>query len=486
MKSKRLLPVLLIALAAFLVGACGKPPLVPGAPKGPTTWLRGIAMACTTFTTDPSGVQVSYQFDWGDGSKSQWSQFMDGGVSFADTHSYTELGPFDIRVRAKNSKKASGWSDPLSINVAAEGEVAWSFSFEPEEDDSADFTINSFAIGSDNTAYIACDFGALIARRPSGTIWKFALPELDPFTAAPLVADDGTILIGCTNEFIYALNADGSVKWQDSVGGAVNATGALGADGTAYFQTTDSMVIALDSDGTTRWTFPSGGGNSSPVVGTDSTVYVVNQDGMVYALNPADGMSKWSNTLLAVASQSPAIDPSRNRLYAVSDDGKLQTLDLTTGLAGWSYSAGEEASGPVVGPDGSVFVCGGGMLTKLSPDGERLWAFAPPLSGVVSTPAITADGYVYVLVVPGKKRLALQFTDSLYAVGPDGMRRWACGLGEGLSDPEYPLSAPKVDASGLIYVGDGTRAWCVVGVSAPASSAWPMFQHDAKNTGRAQ
>ena len=104
----------------------------------------------------------------------------------------------------------------------------------------------------------------------------------------------------------------------------------------------------------------------------------------------------------------------------------------------------------------------------------------------MSTPAVTADGYVYVLAVAGKKRLAMQGSDSLYAVNPDGTRRWACGLGEGLYDLEYPLSAPKLDASGFIYVGDGSRAWCVAGVSAPAQSIWPMFQHDAQNTGRAR
>jgi len=495
MESRRLLPVLLIALAALLVGACGKAPLVPDAPRGPAQWLRNVSAACTTSTTDPSGVQVSYQFDWDDGAKSQWSQFMDGGVPFADTHSYANKGSFAIKVRAKNSKKASGWSDPLDVNVIlGEGAVAWSIGFTDPEDveDSSDFTSNSFAIGPDNTAYIACDYGALIARRPSGSVaWKFMLPELDQITAAPVVADDGTILIGCSNDFIYALNPNGSVKWADSVGSEVWATGALGAEGTAYFQTADSMVIALRSDGSTLWTFDSIGGNSAPVVGTDGAVYFVNQDGVVYAINPSDGTAKWTKGLGSnfQSVQAPAIDPSHNVLYVVSDAGLLQSVDLTTGAAGNSATVGQDASGAAVGPDGSVYICGGGALTKLNPDdfGE-LWKFTPPLNGVLSTPALTVDGYVYVLAVPGKKRrLALpEDVDTLYAVNPDGTRRWACGLGEGLSDPDYPLSAPKIDASGFIYVGDGFRAWCVGGVSAPAQSVWPMFQHDAQNTGRAR
>jgi len=490
MKSRRLLPILPVALAALLVGTCGKAPLVPDAPKGSAQWLPNIVMACTISTTDASGAQVSYQFDWGDGNKSQWSQFMDGGVPFADTHSYTDFGSHAIRARAKNSKRASGWSAPLSINVVAEGRVVWSIGFTDPEDieDSSDFSLNSFAIGPDNTTYIACDYGALIARKPSGSIaWKFVLPDLDQITAAPVLADDGTILIGCSNDSIYALNPDGTLKWADSVGSQVWATGALGADGTAYFQTADTTVIALRSDGTQLWTFFTEGGNSAPVVGTDGTVYAVNQNGTVYAINPSDGSQKWASSVGKPVTAPPAIDPSRNALYVVDNEtGVLQSINLENGTGGFQYTVGAEASGPIVDPDGNVYVGGVGKLSKLNSELEMVWEFVPPLGGVVSTPAITVDGYLYVLVVPGKKRLALQGTDSLYAVNPDGTRRWACGLGEGMSDPEYPLSAPKLDASGFIYVGDGFRAWCVAGVSAPAQSIWPMIQRDARNTGRAR
>lgn len=495
MRLRRFPPALLIALAALLVGACGKPPLVPGQPKGPAQWLRDVATACTTSTTDPSGAQVSYQFDWGDGAKSEWSQFMDGGVPFADTHSYTELGPADIMVRAKNSKKASGWSEPLSINVTpGEGNIAWSIGFSDPEDpeDSSDFSTSSFALGPDNTAYVACDYGALLTHKQSGSGWKFILPDLDEFRAAPVVADDGTIFIGCSNDTIYILNDNGTVRARVYVGGAVYATGALGADGTAYFQTEDSMVLAVRPDGTQPWSVPfqSGGGNSAPVVGPDGTIYVGTQEGSVWAIKPEDGSAKWpgpynlgSEPIVA----PPAIDPSRNVLYVANGLGLLQSIDLTTGTGNWSYNAGDDASGPIVGADGSVYIGGGGKLSKLNPDdGAVVWTFTPPLFGVVSTPAVTADGYLYILAVAGKKKLVLQASDSLYAVNADGTERWACGLGEGYSDSDYPLSAPKIDASGLIYVGDGFRAWCVVGLSGPAASVWPMFQHDAANSGRAR
>ena len=493
MKSRRFLPIPLVALAALLVGACGKPPLVPEAPKGPQTWLRNIAAACTTFTTDPSGEQVAYQFDWGDGTRSQWSPFMAGGVSYADTHSFTETGPFDIKVRAKNSKKASAWSEPLGITVSpGEGGVFWSFSFTDPEDptDSADFTSNTFGVGSDNAACIGCSYGALIARKSTGGTWRFVLPDYDPFVGGPVVADDGTIFAGCTNDTIYVLNSDGTVKARAYVAGAVNATGALGSDGTAYFQTVDSMVVAIKTDGSQVWPTPfqSHGGNAAPAVGVDGTVYVANQEGTVWALAPSTGAIKWgpSQTTTSPIVAPLAIDAGRNVLYVANDAGMLYALDLSNGTGNWSTTVGTDPSGAVVGTDGTVYIGGGGKLSALDTDGEEKWAFVPPLSGVVSTPALTTDGYVYILVVGGKKKLASQTADTLYAVNSDGTRRWACGLSEGMSDPDFPLSGPKVGASGLIYVGDGTRGWCVVGISAPAASPWPMFQHDGQNTGRAR
>ncbi|HTW91317.1 MAG TPA: PQQ-binding-like beta-propeller repeat protein [bacterium] len=490
MESGRRLPFLIIALAALLVGACGRAPLVPDVPHGPAIWELHSVHACSTQTTDPSGVQISYQFDWGDGRQSAWSDLMNGGVAFADTHSYDSLGSFQIRSRAKNSQKASGWSAPLKVSVTAEGAVAWQTGFvDPQSGDSADFTSNTLALGSDGTAYLTCNApGALVARKPSGAIaWAFTSPDYADFWAAPTLTTDGTILAGCADEFIYAFNPNGTVKWRDSVG-IVNATGALAADGTAYFQTDDSMVVALNSStGVRLWTFADGGGNAALAVGTDGTVYAVNSDGTVFALDPTDGHQKWTAGLGAQSVEPVAIDAGRNVMYAVSIEGTLQSIDLTNGTGGWSSAIGADASGPVVGPDGSVYIGGGGVLSKLGTDGILVWTFSPVMRGTVSTPAVTADGYVYVLVAAEKKGIAAQDVDSLYAVNPDGSYHWACGLGTGSPQAsEYALSAPKLDADGNIYVGDGFAVWCVTGKYAPAQSVWPMYQHDATNTGRAQ
>jgi outer membrane protein assembly factor BamB len=480
-----------VCLAVFLLlSACGKPPLVPEKPTGPSTWLKGVPIACSTKTTDPSGAKVSYQFDWGDNTQSEWSEFVEGGVVFADTHTYAAEGSYRVKARARNSKRRTGWSDELNVNVSVgEGQVLWWVThIDPDEgEDSADFSNNTFAIGPDGATYTGCvDYGALLGRKATGGVWKFRTAEEDEFFAAPAVGDS-LVFIGCTNDSVYAVRLNGTRKWSYYVGGAVYASAALGADGTVHFHTEDSMLVALNQDGTLRWTYPTSGGYSSPVVGSDGTVYVASGESEVFALDPAMGTMKWSQPYRLSSNAinaSPALDATRGLLYVVDDAGSLAALNLD-GTLNWQYSVGEDASSPVIGADGTVYICGGGRLRALNPGTQdQKWAFVPPLFGIASTPAVSADGYVYFLVMPGRKAVAQQSADTLYAVNPDGTRRWACGLGEGMSD--VVISAPKIGNDGLIYVGDGTRGWCVVGLKGPAQSAWPQFQRDGQNSGRAR
>jgi outer membrane protein assembly factor BamB len=492
MRSQRLLPVTLVALACVLfLAGCPKAP-APAQPAGPAKWLRGVAMSCTTRVVAPQGEQVSFQFDWGDNSQSEWSALADDGLPFADTHSFQENGDYNIRARVKTAKGTSGWSDPLAASVqVGEGGIYWSLGFpDPESpEDSADFSLNGCAMGPDSTVYVACDLGALIARKPTGSAWKLILPDAPVFYAAPTVAEDGTIYLGCDNDTLYAVNPNGTVKWRFFSYGPVNGAAALGTDGTIYYQNEDSLLIALSPDGSLRWTFYSHGGNSAPVIGTDGVVYCASQDGQVFGVEPSTGTLKWGPYNLGTnpVAAAPAIDPSRNAIYVVSDDGTLQALDLTL-TGSWSVALGGEPSAPVIGPDGTVYVSGSGKLWALDPanSGSVKWTFTPPMAGTLSTPALSADGYAYVLAVTGKKDARPEMTDSLYGVNSDGTRRWACGLGLGFTDETFMSSAPKVDGSGLIYVGSGFRTWCVVGIGGPAQSAWPMAYRDARNSGRAR
>lgn len=480
-----------VAAVFFLFGICGHAPLVPEKPKGPSQGMIGVVLACTTQTTDPKDADVAYQFDWGDGKQSAWSAFMEDGTPFADTHTYSTPGAYEIKARAKNSKQASGWSEPLAILVSpGEGGVRWRFAFTDPEDpeDSADFSLNTFAIDQGrDAAYVGCEYGAVIARKLDRTLrWEFLNRESDEYLPAPAVGDDGTVYIGCSNDSFYAINPGGTIKWTSFIGEDILATAALGANGTIYVHTTGDSLIALRPDGTRAWSCLTGGGNSSPVIGPDGTVFVASQDGGLYAIDPSSGTRKWTYPLsTAQVDASPAIDDSLLAIYVADEDGRLASVNLADGTENWWVRIGENPSSPVIGPDHTVYIGAGGKLLAIDHEtGSTVWTYDQPMAfGALSAPAVSSTGSIYFLVTLGKKGFQGDL-DSLYAVNSNGTRRWACALGEGYSD--VFISSPKLDADGNIYIGSGLAAWCVRGAGGPAASPWPMFQRDARNTGRAQ
>jgi outer membrane protein assembly factor BamB len=282
---------------------------------------------------------------------------------------------------------------------------------------------------------------------------------------------------------LYAITSHGQKKWEARFGAPIVAPVALGADRTIYLQCEDDTMYAVSpEDGSIRWFFHRSGGTAPPVVGIDGTVFVC-QDDTLFALEPGAGMVKWRFAMPQVIATPPAIDTGRGSIYVCDEDGNFVSVDLTDGTENWRQVPGSDPSAAVVGPDHTIYVCGGGRLFAFSDNGGSNWIFTPPMAGLASTPAISADGRVYILIVADKKDRRLG-SDTLYAVNTvDGTRRWGCGLGSGSSDVP---SAPKIDAEGYVYVADGMCGWCVVGSGGPAASPWPMYQHDFQNTGRAQ
>jgi PKD domain-containing protein len=91
-------------------------PLKPSIPTGPTQGRTRRTYTYTTQTTDPDNDTILYQFDWGDGTISDWLQARDnhGEASYQ----WLSEGDYQIRVRAKDVfNHESPWSDPLQVII---------------------------------------------------------------------------------------------------------------------------------------------------------------------------------------------------------------------------------------------------------------------------------------------------------------------------------------------------------------------------------
>jgi hypothetical protein len=95
-----------------------EPPVTPNAPDAPPEWIQNFDCEFKATTTDPEGDQIFYLFDWGDGTMSNWLGPYSSGQEGQGYHSYTDLGQYQVKVRARDIwGAASGWSEPTTITI---------------------------------------------------------------------------------------------------------------------------------------------------------------------------------------------------------------------------------------------------------------------------------------------------------------------------------------------------------------------------------
>jgi outer membrane protein assembly factor BamB len=111
---------------------------------------------------------------------------------------------------------------------------------------------------------------------------------------------------------------------------------------------------------------------------------------------------------------------------------------------------------------------GSDKLFAINPNGTLQWDYTTG-SSVKSSPAIGADGTIYVGSID----------TNLYAINPNGTKKWVYTTGGSVD------SSPAIASDGTIYVGsEDHKLYALYGRSKLASTAWPMFHHDRKHTGR--
>ncbi len=113
-----------------------------------------------------------------------------------------------------------------------------------------------------------------------------------------------------------------------------------------------------------------------------------------------------------------------------------------------SATAGNIVSSPAVGADGTIYIgvevgtlnsaTPSGRLFAVKPDGTQRWVFPTP-DWVDSTPAVAPDGTIYFGCWDG----------NLYALRPDGTRQWT------FAASGFITSSPALGADGTIYFGAG-------------------------------
>lgn len=124
--SKALILVIIICIIflssstyAISIGKDNLPPLTPDPPTAKFNKTRKIYIF-SAVTTDPNNDEISYLFDWGDGTTSGWTDWFPSGENATATHSFNK-GTYLVKVMARDVYFAeSNWSEPVEVEISIE------------------------------------------------------------------------------------------------------------------------------------------------------------------------------------------------------------------------------------------------------------------------------------------------------------------------------------------------------------------------------
>ncbi len=194
--------------------------------------------------------------------------------------------------------------------------------------------------------------------------------------------------------------------------------------------------------------------SGSPVVRSDGNVLVGVRDVKLYCFDSQLTSTAWVVDLAPYGSNiyysTPALDASGNayittnrRLVKVSNDGTVL----------WSWPLHNSLSishSPVIGLDGKVyFACYSDSLYAVNPEGTLAWA-RPLVHSVNSAPVVGLDGNILVATTSGTGPW------QLWSFYPDGSTYWTADLA-GSAD----FASPAVGPDSTIYVGANRYLYAV-------------------------
>ncbi len=306
------------------------------------------------------------------------------------------------------------------------------------------------AIGNDGTIYVGGSYTdmtfCMVAINPDGSLrWRYRTDDLI-WNMCPAIAEDGTIYVGSWDYYLHAVNSNGTRKWRFDAGGEIVSDPVVGKDGTIYFGVMGpgwkkGRIYAVNPNGTEQWYYDTGYWIvSDPAIGDDETIYIGSSDDYLYAMYP-NGTLRWRFKTGAWIQGPPSI-ANDGTIYIGSFDGYLYAM-YPNGTLHWKTKIWYGSNtNPSIGLDGAIYVCSSNKLFAINPNGSIKWKFNLGGSVGKSSPAICADGIIYIGIEIGDRK-----GGEVVAMNPDGTEHWRKRLSNLWID-----SSPCIGEDGTVYI----------------------------------
>lgn len=233
------------------------------------------------------------------------------------------------------------------------------------------------------------------------------------------VALSENVIYSTDNHKIHAIDAsNGEILWSYETGvyGYCRSNPTVVND-VVYFGAPDEYIYALNTDGTLKWRFAADAWvRSSPAV-ANNLVYASSNNGTLYALDAVTGALAWEYPVGTTGEESPTV--SNGKLY-IHGKLKLYCLDANSGSKLWEYEFSRESfrwCSPIV-QDGVLYTCGDdvSMLAINVADGTLLWSNTRSGPIDIYSPTVL-DGVVYLAGSDGLSAVSTETGSTLWEHG---------------------------------------------------------------------
>lgn len=318
-------------------------------------------------------------------------------------------------------------------------------------------------------------------------VWQKDIPH--GIYSGPVIGSKGNLYFGSYCQLLgrsynfYSYTSDGEFRWEYllSDGRPPQSGIVIDSNNTIYFGSLDQYFYALNPDGTLKWRYKTGYITELliPNIDLQGNLYITNNpDGDLFSI-ASDGTLNWKiNYDSSFLFKSPAISPDGETIYIAGKDSNLYAINLDGNLI-WKFKCASFLHPPLIDNDGNIYIIPDERPQKLysiKPDGEVRWT-ATISSGsiyIYSTPTIDSQGNIY--VVQYNKLLSYQY---------DGSFRWDYVFDDSTLFTTEEIWQPLIcDSEGTIYLGS-TYGMYYYAISSEGELKWklPLDSNQVDNTG---
>jgi outer membrane protein assembly factor BamB len=233
------------------------------------------------------------------------------------------------------------------------------------------------------------------------------------------------------------------------------------------------LMVSFDASGSSspagnivkyEWDWDGDGNYDTDSGATPTTSHEYPAGSYTTGLRVTDEIGSTATTSVSISAALPVVWPMYG--HDAQNTHRSPYVGAQTNNVKWTFTTEDRVySSPAIGADGTVYITSrDGKLYAINPNGSQKWSctlgegsFHDP-----SSPAIGLDGTLYVINYDG----------NLYAINPDGSQKWTYEIGGGVN-ATAPQS-PTIGIDGKVYVkGDNEVPQSVVyAINPDGSLSW--------------